>query len=391
MKQPKIAVVGGSLVGPATEILLRHAGYADITTYEAARKAHPQSGGVLGIRDSAADALAQAGVPMDRCIALSSPDVESFDMIGDAYHKRGVSTYPGTVTSWDLLHNALVERVDVQLGSRVVGIGDDGKRAQLTFANGRTDDADLVIFADGRKSTGRTLLDPERKLVYAGYVTWRGLIKTSLGEGVDGFRRHYDFPHGTLFSLTSPVSGDGRNYWEFSHNLSAEAFTKLAGRAPTDLAFLLPNRVTPFARAVLDSAAKAYLPPEFRDLVAATDEIMAIPTLDVPAPDRAAFKLGESYAVLAGDALSPVRLQVGAGLHMGIGEILSLADHVQADDPDRAMREWSDQSVNALAPWLELGRSRAHRNNLGTYMPVRPGWTTAPLTNVWGEPEWVPA
>ena len=35
-----IAVIGGSLVGPATELFLRRAGFTDVTTYEAMPRAH---------------------------------------------------------------------------------------------------------------------------------------------------------------------------------------------------------------------------------------------------------------------------------------------------------------------------------------------------------------
>ena len=58
-----------------------------------------------------------------------------------------------------------------------MGLEPDGDgRAVLHFEGGDRATADLVAFADGRKSTGRKLLDPDRPLRYAGYVAHRGQL-----------------------------------------------------------------------------------------------------------------------------------------------------------------------------------------------------------------------
>jgi 2-polyprenyl-6-methoxyphenol hydroxylase-like FAD-dependent oxidoreductase len=386
-RSKRVRIIGGSLAGPAAEILFRKAGFADVATYEASPKPHPQSGGVLGIRDGAAAMLSHAGVPMARAMALESPDVYSWDRSGPDYSFRGRSTYPGTVTSWDRFHALLGERVDVRLGHRLVDVVESDGRAGLRFENGHTDEADVVLFADGRKSFGRQRLDPDRKLTYVGYATWRGLIETPLGSGLEGFHRHYDPPSGTLFSITEPVIDDGRSYWEFSFALSRAAYERMTGKPPTELAFVLPHRVTPFIRAALNAAAKAYLPERFREVVSATGEVMGIPTLDAPVPAAAGFALGNAYAALIGDALHPVRLQVGAGLHLAVHQAADLIRHLR----DADLTGWSRHAVDQVWPWIELGRSRAGRSNLGTYLPARPGWTAAPIGNAWGEPRWVPA
>jgi hypothetical protein len=56
-----------------------------------------------------------------------------------------------------------------------------------------------------------------------------------------------------------------------------------------------------------------------------------------------------------------------------------------------ALYGWQSSTLDRFAPWVELGRSRAHRNNLGWYIPVRPGFTAAPTSDQWSEPTWVMA
>ena len=46
----------------------------------------------------------------------------------------------------------------------------------VRFVSGRTETADLVVFADGITSTARERFDPTRGCTYSGYVGWRGTV-----------------------------------------------------------------------------------------------------------------------------------------------------------------------------------------------------------------------
>lgn len=391
--QPRVAVVGGSLVGPAAEHLLRTAGLTNVTTYEASRIARPQSGGAMGLRPATLDVLGGAGIAADALVALRSRAVVAYDVVGTEIRPRRTDPFPGVTTSWDALHGALADRVDVQLGRRVTDVADGG----LVLADGTEVDADLVVFADGRRSRGRELLDPSRRLAYQGYVVWRGLTAAPRDVRPTGFTRYYDDPHGTLFSITEPLV-TGETYWEFSHNLPAGTLELITGRPAADRAFLLGRVFTPAVRDLVTAFATVHLPPVLRDVVAGTRNLMGIPVLDLVPPARAAFRVGATRAVLVSDALAPVRLQSGMGLNGGVQQVGDLAARLRAAsaspaDLDAALRAWETATLERLLPWIELGRVRAARTNLGTYHPARPGWTVpafASRGSVWDAPTWTP-
>lgn len=387
MRQIKIAVIGASLVGPSIANLLRGNGYRDITVYEALVRPHSQSGGVMGLRTHTLDALARIGIGARDIRALDSETVISYDMVAPKQPLyRGQSIHPGTTTSWDALYRTLNARTDVQYGQRLVKIEDGGARWLLSFHTGHTDTADAVIFADGRKSFGRDAL-AHNPLRYNGYVTWRGLAPTPRGLRHPGFTRFYDTEEASLFGVTGPLIQSGRSYWELSHNLSATEWARIARDTPERHAYMLPSQVHDDARALIARYTER-LPDEFQEMIVHS-EVSGIPVNDVRMPDALMYRTrGGAVAILLGDAAIPVRLQVGAGLNQGLVQANELADALPAD----ALDKWEGTALERLAPYVELGRSRAHRINLGTYVPVDPGKTAAPHAgDVWGQPEWVTA
>lgn len=401
--QPRIAIIGGSLVGPAAELFLRQAGFRNVVTYEASKVPHPQSGGVMGLRLPTLGLLAGIGIPTNRIVALNDPRTYPYDLATNGtLVKRGSgrgSALPGMITSWDALHRELAARVDIQYGYRLTELVPeaDGPRYFLKFANGTAATVDIVLFADGRKSIGRKLLDPDRAdaMYYAGYVVWRGLSDiTDSGflNDISGFWRVFDTPGGRLFSVTGPVAtAEGRNYWEFSHNLAADRYAALTGSYPTDRAYLLPKMISHELRGTIVGNAVGF-PDWLVDLIA-DGEISGIPVNDLPVPTRALWRHGdgEAIAALLGDALMPVRLQVGAGLNHGLHQAAELALALASNSPNTALARWEHDVIDKLGPVVELGRSRAHRTNLGTYEPVRAGYTAVPLGDQWSDPQWVTA
>lgn len=388
----KVAIIGGSLVGPAAARFLAAAGVRDVAIFEALRRPHSQSGGVMGVRPETLAALESVGISTSDANALSTGAVLSYTVSSPGrFAYRGTSMFPGRVSSWDVMYGKLGRTADIERGQRLTGIRADGARYQLTFASGLEHEAEHVLFADGRASLGRDLLD-SRPLTYNGYTVFRGTGPTPKGPRLRGFERFYDAIAGRLFSVTEPLRQNGQTYWELSVNLSAIDYARMAGgRGPTDLSYILPGRLSPVAQDVVKRAADR-LPVRFRDLIDASlaaGQVSGIPVNDVRMPTQLAFTTPQgANAVLLGDAAIPVRLQVGAGLNQGIAQVADLASALTSGE----VKHWQRHHIQQLGPIVELGRSRAHRINLGQYQPVRQGRTAAPAGgDPFAMPQWITA
>jgi salicylate hydroxylase len=75
----------------------------------------------------------------------------------------------------ELLAGALPAGI-VRTGHRATGFEQDGGRARVTFANGATAEADLVVAADGIHSELQRFVVPPAPPVFSGSVAYRGLV-----------------------------------------------------------------------------------------------------------------------------------------------------------------------------------------------------------------------
>lgn len=183
---PEIAVIGGGIGGLATAAFLRRAGLRS-TVYEQARSLKEVGAGLVVAPNLARllrelDALPADAVCLDigwefrrwqDGAVLSSEDLrESCEAL------YGERTY--TVHRADLLA-ALASAVPadtVRLGKRCVSI-EVGARTVVSFADGSTTEADVVIGADGVHSTVRAALVEAVPPAYSGLCAFRALVPAS--------------------------------------------------------------------------------------------------------------------------------------------------------------------------------------------------------------------
>src|SRR5262249_37878737 len=151
---------------------------AGITTHPELLEALEQSG--AGTRD--------LGVAVEKRIAL--------DAEGRVIGERQL---PQVLTSWDRLQRLLRQTIDdrqYHLGPTLERVEQDGSSVVAYFAGGHRERADVLIGADGVRSTVRAQVAPEIQPIYAGYYVWRGTPKeTDLAAAT----RASIFPHFTFF------------------------------------------------------------------------------------------------------------------------------------------------------------------------------------------------
>jgi salicylate hydroxylase len=202
IKDLKIAVVGAGYGGAAAAKGLSLHG-ADVTVYEQA-PAIGEVGAGIGLRPSTMDLFRRFGI-FDAIAAVSSPS-DYFEILTATGDPIAQDSWPGMDDYEVRTHTHLIHRGDfidalvgvlpadmVRLGHRLATIEDRGERSVLTFADGTTAEADLVVGADGIKSTVRTQLFTDQEPVFAGEHAYRVVIPAGAAYGtvVDDNLRMY--------------------------------------------------------------------------------------------------------------------------------------------------------------------------------------------------------
>jgi 2,6-dihydroxypyridine 3-monooxygenase len=368
--RPRIAVVGASLTGATAALLLLHAGFTDVAVYEAVPEAAPQGGGLIGLEHSSLDVLDHLGVDQSEFVKYDSEAVMHIPVCQRRPGQPRRNLYAGRNTTWTLLHTALTRRLPAHLlhtGRRVTGLANVHGGPVLRFADGEHAAADLVVFADGRSSVGRRLLDGQRRLHYAGYVAHRGQATARHPELVDFMRFEPDPNPGVQFNM-APIPGG--TDWTFYLGATAAQYTDFFGAPPTRRLFALPQHVTAAARARVDADAARFLPDEQAALVHATTTRMAAPVMDIDPPTRMVWPVGRGHAVLLGDALAPVRPHTARGANNGIEQAAGLAAALtqhrryRADLP-AALLGWQRRHLPAALAAVALGPTLGATFGLG--------------------------
>ena len=163
-------VVGGGVAGPVAAMALQRAGI-EATVHEAHPAPAGDVGAWLGVQVNGLDALAAVGAE-DAVRAAGFPTHTIEFRSGTGRH-LGVmrtgdpsGTRPAGISLrrsdlYRVLHDEAVGRgIEVRHGSRLTGASDTGDGVTAVFADGRTETADLLVGADGVRSTVRGVVDP---------------------------------------------------------------------------------------------------------------------------------------------------------------------------------------------------------------------------------------
>lgn len=186
----KIAIVGAGYGGAAAAKALSLLG-ADVIVYEQARQIREVGAGI-GLRPATMERFRQWG--MFEAIAKVSSPSDYFEILTATGHPIMKDSWPlsGDETQTYLIHRgdfieellgALPEGM-VRLGHKLESIRDRGATSVLTFANGVTAEADLVIGADGIKSVVRRQLFSDKGPVFSGEHAYRAVISLDDAEGM---------------------------------------------------------------------------------------------------------------------------------------------------------------------------------------------------------------
>jgi 2-polyprenyl-6-methoxyphenol hydroxylase-like FAD-dependent oxidoreductase len=169
-------VIGGSLGGLFAANLLLRTGW-DVLVLERTGEPLTGRGAGLVVHPPLLEGLRRAGAVVDGTIGVPVTGRVTFARDGA---EVAAIALPQVCTSWGRLHSLLslaFPEVRVRRGVGLVGLEQDADEVTVRLTNGSRLVAELLVGADGLRSTVRRLLLPDIEPVYAGYVAWRGLAE----------------------------------------------------------------------------------------------------------------------------------------------------------------------------------------------------------------------
>ena len=282
-------------------------------------------------------------------------------------------TCPQVLTAWERVYRALRDAFPADHYHRGRGVTRfEQSRYSVIACTGEGEiECELLVGADGLRSTIRQQCVPDLAPLYAGYVAWRALIPEAVFPPAihDELFEYMTFclPPGEQF-LGYPVAGPDndlspgrRRYnvvWyrpaaehsELQHLLTDEGGKVHALSIP-------PPLIRRDAIAAMRAAAGRLLPPQFREVVRLIGEPILQPIYDLESP-RMAF----GRVAIIGDAAFVARPHVAAGVAKAADDAAALAAALASDDVEPALRRFEAQR-------LPIGRRIIERaRHLGAYL-----------------------
>lgn len=371
----RVLVIGGSLVGLIAANLFRRIGW-DVEVFERVTGNVEGRGAGITILPGLVSGFRAAGADVSEAsLGIELPARIALDKTGRIVAERA---FPQSMTTWKRLYDALKDVFPVEhyhAGMTLERVEQNDRKVTACFAGGARIEGDLLIGADGLRSTVRGQLLPDLALNYAGYVAWRCLTDESeLSAPTHSmlFNRYSVCVAPGQQGIGYPVPGPGhsvepgrRQYnvvWY--HPVTEDG---LRGLMTDDTGRYHPNGISPAllsarARQEMVDKAPQVLAPQFAEAVQRARQHFFQPIVDLELPH-----LVFGRVVIVGDAAFVARPHVAMGVPKGAGDAVALVEAVKAGGRDylSALQGFEVQR-------LRIDRAIAARGRyLGSYMEAQ--------------------
>jgi 2-polyprenyl-6-methoxyphenol hydroxylase-like FAD-dependent oxidoreductase len=289
-------------------------------------------------------------------------------------HLAATIACPQVMTAWERVYRLLRDAFPsdhYHRGCSLKAFTQNANAVVAHFTDGATAEGDVLIGADGLRSTVRQIRLPAVVPLYAGYVAWRALIpEAALPAGIH--RELFDamtfcLPPGEQF-LGYPVAGPdddlrpGRRRYNVIWYRPADEASELRRLLTDDNGEFHPISIPPplIRRepiSAMRSAAERLLAPQLRAIVRLIGEPLLQPIYDLASP-RLAF----GRVAIVGDAAFVARPHVGAGVSKAADDAAALAAALETDDVEEALRRFEGKRLPQGNRIIERAR------HLGAYL-----------------------
>jgi 2-polyprenyl-6-methoxyphenol hydroxylase-like FAD-dependent oxidoreductase len=369
LRQRRALVIGGSMSGLLAALMLQRRGW----TVEVCERVESElSGRGAGIVAQSELIVRLTALGLDtRELGVIARTRKLLDVDG-----RVALTVecPQVLTAWERVYRVLRDAFPAEHYHRGRGLKlfeQDAAGVTAHFVDGSTAQADVLIGADGLRSTVRAQCVPEVAPLYAGYCAWRALlperaipppIHRELFESMS-----FCLPPGEQ-CLFYPVAGPNDDLrpghrrcnvvWYRPADAATELPWLLTDEAGVTHAISIPPPlINRKAIAAMRADAERLLPPQFRAIVALIDEPILQPIYDLASP-RLAF----GRVAIVGDAAFVARPHVAAGVSKAADDAAALAGALDGDDVEAALRRYEAERLPVGQKIIERAR------HLGAYL-----------------------
>ena len=157
---PRALVIGGSLGGLMVAHLLRSIGW-DAAVFERNDEELASRGVGLGTHPQLIAILKRAGIDFDGSMGITPPRGVCLDADGKIIIEQPMAR---TLSGWSRLYHALLDALPprtYRFGKRLTRIEQDADGLTAIFADGSSERGDLLVGADGIRSTVRAQFLPD--------------------------------------------------------------------------------------------------------------------------------------------------------------------------------------------------------------------------------------